>query len=119
MKDYCNLFVELSLQGCTKNDYANKLKVKKHNAASQKLKKLQNEMKENVSEDILYVLLNHEDDRVKINAASFCLQSEILMDQAVLTLKNLIEVSDDSTICFSAKMLLQKEGGQGDGSVVP
>ena len=29
MKDYYNLFVELSLQQCTKNDYGNKLKVKK------------------------------------------------------------------------------------------
>ena len=108
MKDYYNLFVELSLQQCTKNDYANKLKVKKHNEASKKLKKLQDEMKQNISEDVLYVLLNHEDDRVKVNAASFCLQSEILIDQAVLTLKKIIDVSDDSTICFSAKMLLQK-----------
>ena len=108
MKDYYILFVELSLQQCTKNDYANKLKVKKHNAASKKLNKLQDEMKQNVSEDILYVLLNHEDDRVKVNAASFCLQSEILVEQSVLTLKKIIDVSDDSTICFSAKMLLQK-----------
>ena len=60
------------------------------------------------SEDVLYLLLNHEDDRVKVNAASFCLQSEILINQAVLTLKKIIDVSDDSTICFSAKMLLQK-----------
>ena len=44
MKDYYNLFVELSLQQCTKNDYVNKLKVKKHNAASKKLNKLQDEM---------------------------------------------------------------------------
>lgn len=108
MKDYYNLFVELSLQQCAQNDYANKLKVKKHNVASKKLKKLQDEMKQNVSEDILYALLNHEDDRVKVNAASFCLQSELLFDQAVLTLERIIDVSDDSTICFSAKMLLQK-----------
>ena len=27
MKNYYNLFVELSLQQCTKNDYANKQKV--------------------------------------------------------------------------------------------
>ena len=108
MKDYYNLFVELSLQQCAQSDYANKLKVKKHNVASKKLKKLQDEMKQNASEDILHALLNHEDDRVKVNAASFCLQSEILFDQAVLTLERIIAVSDDSTICFSAKMLLQK-----------
>lgn len=87
MKDYYSLFVELSLQQCTKNDYANKLKVKKHNAASKKLNKLQDEMKENVSKEILYALLNYEDDRVKVNAASFCLQLGILVEQSVLTLK--------------------------------
>ena len=108
MKDYYNLFVELSLQQCTKNDYANKLKVKKHNIATKKLKMLQDEIKQNVSEPMLYMLLNHEDDRVKINATSFCLQTEILIDQAILVLKRIIDVSDDSTICFSAKMLLQK-----------
>ena len=108
MKDYYNLFIELSLQQCTKNDYANKLKVKKHNDAFKKLKKLQDEMKQNVNDDVLYLLLNHEDDRVKVNAASFCLQAEILVDQAILALKKIIDVSDDSTICFSAKMLLQK-----------
>ena len=108
MKDYYNLFVELSLQQCTKNDYANKLKVKKHNEASKKLKKLQDEMKQNLSDDVLYLLLNHEDDRVKVNAAAFCLNSEGLVARSILTLKKIIDVSDDSTICFSAKMLLQK-----------
>lgn len=107
MKDYYNLFVELSLQQCTKNDYANKSQVKKHNIASKKLKKLQDEMRQNVSEEILYQLLNHEDDRVKINASSFCLQSEKLIDQAVLTLKQIIDTSSDLTISFSARMLLQ------------
>ncbi len=107
MKDYYNLFVELSLQQCTKNDYENKLKVKTHNAASKKIRQLQAEMKQNVSEEVLYMLLNHEDDRVKINAASFCLQMEVLVEQAILALKKIIDVSDDSTICFSAKMLLQ------------
>lgn len=107
MKDYYNLFVELSLQQCTKNDYANKLKVKAHNAASKKLRQLQAEMKQNDSEEILCMLLNHKDDRVKVNAASLCLQMNVLVDQAVLTLKKIIDLSDDSTICFSAKMLLQ------------
>ena len=109
MKDYYNLFIELSLQQCTKNDYANKLKVKTHNAACKKLRQLQAEMKENVSEEMLHMLLNHEDDRVKVNAASYCLQMKILVEQAILALKKVIDISDDSTICFSAKMLLQNE----------
>ena len=107
MKDYYNLFIKLSLQQCIKNNYSNILEVKKHNAASKKLDKLKNEMKQNVSEDILYMLLNYEDDRVKVNAASLCLQMNVLVDQAVLTLKNIIDFSDNTTICFSAKMLLK------------
>ena len=108
MKDYYKLFVELSLQQCTKNDYANKLKVKTHNTAYKKLKLLQDEMKQIDNEEMLHLLLNHEDDRVKINAASFCLQISVLVEKAVLTLERIIDVSDDSTICFSAKLLLQK-----------
>ena len=107
MKDYYNLFVELSLQQCTKNDYGNKLKVKKHNAAYKKLNKLQDEMMKNIGDDALHALLNHEDDRVKVNAASFCLKSEVLVEQSILTLEKIIAGSDDPTICFSAKMLLQ------------
>lgn len=102
------MFRCVSLQQCTENDYANKQKIKKHNAASKKLKSVQEEMKHNVGEDVMDMLLNHEDDRVKVNAAAFCLQSGILIDQAVITLKKIIDMSDDSTICFGAKMLLQE-----------
>ena len=108
MKDYYNLFVKLSLQHCNKNDYVNKPKLKEHNAASKKLNKLQDEMMQNISNDTLCALLNHEDDRVKVNAASFCLKSEVLVEQSILTLEKIISDSNDSTICFSAKMLLQK-----------
>lgn len=111
MKDYYSLFVELSLQQCTKNDYANKLKVTAHNTASKKLKQLQAEMKQNNGEEILCMLLSHEDDRVKINAASLCLQMNVHVDQAVFVLKNIIDFSADSTMCFSAKMILQSVSG--------
>lgn len=107
MKDYYSLFVELSLQQCTKIDYADELKVKAHNKASKKLGQLQKEMKQIDCKEILYNLLNHPDDRVKVNAASFCLQLGVLIEQAVATLKSIIDYSDDSTICFAAKMLLQ------------
>jgi hypothetical protein len=108
MKDYYNIFVELSKQQCTKNDYANKFKVKKHNVALKNLNSLQDEMSQNVNDDMLRMLLNHEDDRVKVNAASFCLKSRILVDQSIITLKRIIDNSADPTICFSAKMLLKQ-----------
>ena len=107
MKDYYNTFVDLSLQQCKKSDYADKLKVKKNNVAFKKLNSMQEEMKQNVSEEIWFALLNHKDDRVKVNAASFCLKFKILVEQAVLTLEKVKDCSDDSTISFSAKMVLK------------
>ena len=108
IKFYYNFFLFFFQQNFNKNDYGNKLKVKKHNAAYKKLNKLQDEMMKNIGDDALHALLNHEDDRVKVNAASFCLNSKVLVEQSILTLKKIIAGSDDPTICFSAKMLLQK-----------
>ena len=107
-KDYYDLFVKLSLQQCTENDYADKAKVRRHNAAFKKLYKLQDETKRNMSEEALLILLNHEDDRVKVNAASFCLQWGILVGQSVQTLKKAADTSGDRTIRLSAETLLQK-----------
>ncbi|MBE5791575.1 MAG: DUF2019 domain-containing protein [Clostridiales bacterium] len=107
MKDYYNTFVDLSLQGCKKDDYADKQKVKKNNAAFKKLYSMQDEMRQNVSEEIWYKLLNHEDDRVKVHAATFCLKINILVEQAIVTLEKIRDDSGDSTISFSAKMVLQ------------
>ena len=108
MKDYYDLFVKLSLPQCTENDYADKAKVRRHNAAFKKLYKLQDETKRNMSEEALLILLNHEDDRVKVNAASFCLQWGILVGQSVQTLKKAADTSGDRTIRLSAEMLPQK-----------
>ena len=107
MNDFYSLFVDLALQLCKKSDYADKLKVKKNNAAASKLIKLQKKMRQNVDEEILDALLNHEDDRVKVHAASFCLKINILVEQAIVTLEKIRDDSDDSTISFSAKMVLQ------------
>lgn len=107
MKDLYSSFVELSLQQCAKSDYSNKQKVKAHNTASKKLKLLQTEMEKNDSKELLCMLLSHEDDRVKINAASMCLQMNIIVDKAVYTLEKIVVFSDDSTMSFAAKMILQ------------
>ena len=106
--EYYYLFVELSLQQCTMNDYADKKKVKAHNAAARKLKQLETEMRKSDCEDILCKLLSHEDNRVKINAASLCLQMNVLVCQAMCVLQSIIDFSDDSTMCFAAKMILQQ-----------
>lgn len=107
MKDFYSLFVDLSLQLCKKDDYGDKVKVRKNNAAASKLIKLQKKMRQNIDEELLDALLHHEDERVKENAASFCLKINILVEQAILTLENLRDSSDDWSISFSSKMVLQ------------
>ena len=116
MKDYYSTFVELSLQQCKKSDYGDKRKVKRNNVAFTKLNSMQEEMKQNFSEEKLCALLNHEDDRVKVNAAVFCLKFNILLEKAVLTLEKIRDGLDDSTISFSAEMTLKLYR---DGSLFP
>lgn len=108
MKDYLNLFVELSLQQCTEADYSDKQKVKWHNAAIKKLRQLETEMIKNDNLASLSLLLDHNDHRVIVNAASFCLRIGILTDQVVTSLERLIRDSDDKTVCFAAKMLMNQ-----------
>ena len=107
MKDYYDIFVELSCRQCSKDDYSVKNKVNEHNEASEKLLKLQNEMRNNVSEDILKKLLAHSDERVRINSASFCLQFNIMQADAVKILSDIAADSEDPTFRLSAMMILR------------
>ncbi len=107
MVDYYREFIELSLQQCMHQDYADKSKVKKHNVASKRLQQLKAEMKTIDCIDMLDMLLSHEDDRVKINAAALCIEMSVLTERAASILKAIIEFSKDRTLQFSAKMLLQ------------
>ena len=115
MKDYYNLFVQFSLQQCLQNDYADKQKVRVHNIASKKIQKLQKEMSQIDCLDIVNLLLCHNDDRVKINAASLCVQMRILVETASITLKNIISLSNDPTISLAAKMILNQMNNTSDG----
>lgn len=112
MKDYYNLFVKLSLQMCSRDDYKDKQKVKAHNAAVKKIQHLQGEMKDSSNIETFRMLLSHDDDRVRVNAASSCLQMSILVDEARMTLQNIVDFSNDPTVCFSARMLLQSISGE-------
>lgn len=107
MKDYYNSFVNLSLQQGSKNDYSDKAKLKMHNAASKQLQQLQNIMKESDCTEVLCKLLSHEDERVRINAASLCLQMGVLIEKTNCVLRNIMDSSDDATMRFSAKIILQ------------
>ena len=108
MNDYC-LFVELALQQCTKNDYADKEKREKHNVAAKKLEQLKAKMRTYDCEDILGKLLAHEDDRVKINAASMCMQMNVRSAEATHALQSIVAASEDAAMCFAAQMLLRQK----------
>ena len=107
MKDYYNLFIQLSQQQCTARDYADKQKVKAHNKAAKEMQKLKKEMKQIDCFETLNTLLNHNDDRVRINAASLCLQMSIHIEKAIDCLKDIADCASDATMQFAAKMLLK------------
>ena len=73
----------------------------------QENKILQAKIKETGNLEILNLLLSHEDDRVKINAASTCLQFNVYMNESIHVLNSIVANSDDETIRFSARMLLK------------
>lgn len=107
MRDYYNLFVQLSLKQCLKDDYASKAKVRAHNRAADKLTKLWEEMSKTDCSDLLCTLLAHQDDRVKINASAMCLKYNICVDVAVSTLRDVMNFSNDGILSFNAEMLLR------------
>ena len=108
MTDYYQLFIDLCLQQCTKDDFADPQKIKAHNLAINKLYKLQSEMKKTDCKGMLKMLLSHEDDRVRLKSAAMCWQDNILVDDAILALRQVVDTSEDSTLSFSAEMLLKK-----------
>ncbi|MBR3809511.1 MAG: hypothetical protein IKK46_04325 [Clostridia bacterium] len=108
MKEKIDLFIELSLQQCKKDDYADPKKIKIHNKSLEELLKLKAEINITESEDMMQTLLLHNDSRVKINASQCCMEKYILVEQAKATLENVIKTEVDSTLIFSAKQLLKQ-----------
>ena len=109
MKEKIDLFIELSLQQCKKDDYADSKKVKMHNKAVEKLSKLKDEITVIESEEILKILLLYNDSRVKINAAQFCFEKQVLIEDAINSLNEVVKTEKDTTLNFLAKMLLKNE----------
>ena len=87
MKDYYALFIKYSLKLCKINDYKKNSKVRTHNLAIEKLDKIYEEMKINDALEVLLELLKHDDEVVSINAASYCLKSNLCYQETLNTLK--------------------------------
>ena len=106
--DCYNLFIQYSKQLCmTKDDYKDKQKVKAHNKAMKSRTQLKNKIKQQNCEEILGLLLIHDDERVQIGAAVMCLQENVLQDQAVSVLKTIVKCSTNPIFSFDAEMLLK------------
>ncbi len=108
MTNQYDLFVKLSMEQCHKNDYYDRNKIDLHNRASKELQSLKRSMSKTDCTQLLRDLLLHPDARVKLNAASLCIEMSILFAEASEELDRIISCSEDASICFSAKMLGRK-----------
>lgn len=108
MKEKIDLFIELSLQQCKNEDYGNSKSVKIHNEAVEKLSKLKTQINITESKEEFKTLLLHNDSRVKINAAQFCFDQQILIYNAKNALQEVLNNETDSTLIFSAKQILKQ-----------
>ncbi len=113
MDDSYDIFIQLCLQQCKKEDYRDKAKVKAHNASFQALRQMETELAKTDRAPMLEKLLLHEDDRVKLNAAAMCLRQKILTEKALAILSDLAKESEDETLRLSAKMVCNTQGDSG------
>lgn len=109
MDDIYSLFVMYCLQTCSHDEYGDKKRVREHNKAITRLNMLQEQMNSmpDRSCEVVYELLNHEDSKVRLYAASHCLKYNLNMELAVFTLTQLRDYCVDKTISFSAEMTLK------------
>ena len=56
---------------------------------------------------VILALLEHPEERVRMGAAAFCIKIRIYIEKATAVLDNIIDTSNDSTIIFSAEMILK------------
>lgn len=99
--------MELCLQTMCKEDYGDKQKRQRHNRAVSRLETLK---KQRSCQDApqLLEMLNHEDSRIRIYAASACMELDILPKETVDVLRAVIVNEKDTTLKFSASMLLKQ-----------
>ena len=109
MKNYYNLFIKYSNQLCSKDDYINKQKVKIHNKAMKNLIQIQREITNDIKNGavVLIKLLEHDNEKVRLNAAAQCLQIGIQQEKAIEVLKKIENNSTDKLCQLDARMILK------------
>ncbi len=108
MTDNYEKFVQLATQLCKAEDYASRSKVRTHNKAMDKLSQLEAEMVKADCTGDLTMLLRHNDERARLNAAAMCIQHGLMDGVAEQVLTKLTKCSD-KTIGFAAEMLLKNK----------
>lgn len=107
MKSDYDLFVDLCKRQNLKDDYANSFKGISHNLAMKKLKSLQKKIEKNKDFILLENLMHHDDDRVRLNAASFALELGVNLKLSRFILEDIKKNSKDVTVSFSAEQLIK------------
>ena len=110
MKDYAKLYIQLcSLILNNTADYGDKRKVKIHNSAMKKLNAVCDELKANIpyATELLSVLLENENEQVKLTSASHCLKLGICCDTAKNVLIDIQRHSNNKVRVFDAEMILK------------
>jgi hypothetical protein len=57
---------------------------------------------------MLTTLLQHEDERVRIGAATMCFKEQLLVEAAKSVLMEILQNTKDKTFSFNAKLLLEQ-----------
>ena len=111
MKDYYQSFVGLCLQMYRWKEINDDEKFKKHNLAVQRLEKLKKEMSEVDCSEVMERLLAHDDDRVKMSAAYFCIKQGYHTDKARQIVTEIFnDKSKDPVVRIDAMILIKFKG---------
>ena len=107
---YYEAYVELIGQLCSREDYADKQKVRRHNAAMKKLQALQMKMCEDLghASDAIEQLLESDRERVRVYIAYFCVEENLYVGTAADVLRDILKYSDDKMHRYYAHMALKQ-----------
>ena len=106
--EYYQLIIDLSLQMIDlKDDYGDKKKVRKHNAAVTKLYKFIDHPDFPKIKPFLLKLLDHEHPRVVQNAAICCFIMNCYEKEAILALTKVSRCAKDSIVRFEAEHTIE------------
>ena len=121
MKDFYSEFIKYASQMCSKEDYAHKSRVWKNNRAVTKVLKMSSEIIGSDKEyacRALYELMKNDNEKVRLFAATICLQNGFFTDDAKQVLRKIATDSNDSIIAFHAEITLKTvKNKTGDGSM--